>query len=99
MKTAVQVALLLVTLPCGNFAKGTEFEVEPSGRHLLLKDNPLFWLADTTWLLAQTDEPRHGRGMAGQNLVRAGSRVITSPGMEGRAFVGERMRRWRASNT
>src|SRR5262245_43982082 len=49
LKTIFLIIASLGTWP----APGTELKVAPSGHHLLLKDKPFFWLADTVWLLAQ----------------------------------------------
>src|SRR5215470_4330049 len=51
MKT--RTLLLLMTLFLSWGGQGAEFNVDPSGHHLLLKQKPFFWLADTVWLLAQ----------------------------------------------
>src|SRR5512135_43776 len=45
--------LLLITLLLSWRGQGAEFNVDPSGHHLLLNGKPFFWLADTVWLLAQ----------------------------------------------
>lgn len=46
-------AAILLWFVCGCLAQGVEFKVDPGGRHLLLNEKPFFWLADTSWLLAQ----------------------------------------------
>lgn len=43
--------LFLLLLPPSTQA--ADFNVAQSGRHLLLNGRPFFWLADTSWLLAQ----------------------------------------------
>jgi hypothetical protein len=46
-------ASLLLCMLFGGSVQCAEFTVDTAGRHLLLKDNPFFWLADTVWLLTQ----------------------------------------------
>jgi Protein of unknown function (DUF4038) len=53
MKNLRGTILLLITLLLSPRGQGSEFNVDPSGHHLLLKGKPFFWLADTVWLLAQ----------------------------------------------
>ncbi len=52
-KNVCGTILLLITLLLNWRGQGAEFNVDPSGHHLLLKGKPFFWLADTVWLLAQ----------------------------------------------
>jgi hypothetical protein len=52
-KASSRTATLLLSLLCVLSAQGAEFSVDSSGRHLMLRDKPFFWLADTVWLLAQ----------------------------------------------
>lgn len=51
MKLAAILLFLALTIPRSIY--GGEFTVAPSGRHLLLANEPFFWLGDTVWLLAQ----------------------------------------------
>ena len=53
MKNLRRTTLLLVTLLLSGRGLASEFNVDSSGHHLLLKGKPFFWLADTVWLLAQ----------------------------------------------
>lgn len=53
MKAALGTFVLGLGLFCAPPLRGAEFLAGPSGRHLLLKGQPFFWLADTAWLLAQ----------------------------------------------
>ena len=61
MKPSLKTIFLIMASLGTWAAPGTEFKVAPSGHHLLLKDKPFFWLADTVWLLAhQTCHPQTG---------------------------------------
>src|SRR5512133_2400516 len=53
MKNLRGMILLLITLLLSWRSQGAEFNTDASGHHLMLKDKPFFWLADTVWLLAQ----------------------------------------------
>ena len=53
MKNPRGTILLLITLLLGWRGQGADFSIDASGHHLLLKEKPFFWLADTVWLLAQ----------------------------------------------
>jgi hypothetical protein len=53
MKSRLQLLSLLLLLLWPGLVHAGEFTADSSGRHLLRKGRPFFWLADTVWLLAQ----------------------------------------------
>lgn len=51
--SSLALFLAVVTLVASTVLHAAELAVSTSGRHLTVKDKPLFWLGDTVWLLAQ----------------------------------------------